>query len=382
MLSTPTWDIFCTVVDNFGDIGVSFRLARQLASEHKVAVRLWVDDLASLHKLCPELDPRLEVQFQHGVEVRHWPRNFPEVAPADIVIEAFACDLPENYLAAMAARTVKPIWINLEYLSAETWVQGCHGLPSPHPRLPLLKYFFFPGFAPGTGGVLIERGLMDRRQAFQRDPKAQAAFWQSLGVAAPVREELRVSLFCYENKAAVGLLTAWADEKFPVVCLIPEGRILGDVSRFFGETVLRPSRVYRSGNLTAHILPFMAQDGYDKLLWACNLNFVRGEDSFVRAQLAALPLVWHIYPQRDQAHCKKLAAFMDIYCADLPQDTAADLRAFWENWNGEEDAGETWAGLSRHRPVLQQHARQWAASLLEHGDLASNLMHFCKNKLQ
>ena len=382
MLSTPTWDIFCTVVDNFGDIGVSFRLARQLASEYTVAVRLWVDDLASLHKLCPELDPGLEVQFQHGVEVRHWPINFPEVLPADVVIEAFACDLPENYLAAMAARTVKPIWINLEYLSAETWVQGCHGLPSPHPRLPLLKYFFFPGFTPGTGGVLIERGLMDRRQAFQQDAQAQAAFWQSLGLPSPVQEEFRVSLFCYENNAAVGLLTAWSNEKFPVVCLIPEGRILGDVSTFFGETVLRPGRIYRSGNLTTHILPFMAQDRYDKLLWACHLNFVRGEDSFVRAQLAALPLVWHIYPQRDQAHCKKLAAFMDIYCADLPLAAAASLRAFWENWNGGENMAETWTGLWRHRPVLQEHARHWADGLLEHGDLASNLVHFCKNKLQ
>ena len=129
MLKNPTWDIFCTVVDNFGDIGVSFRLARQLAAEHEVAVRLWVDDLASLQQLCPELDPEQEVQFQHGVEVRHWAQNFPDVLPGDVVIEAFACDLPENYLAAMAARTVKPIWINLEYLSAETWVQGCHGLP-------------------------------------------------------------------------------------------------------------------------------------------------------------------------------------------------------------------------------------------------------------
>ena len=382
MLKNPTWDIFCTVVDNFGDIGVSFRLARQLAAEHEVAVRLWVDDLASLQQLCPELDPEQEVQFQHGVEVRHWAQNFPDVLPGDVVIAAFACDLPENYLAAMAARTVKPIWINLEYLSAETWVQGCHGLPSPHPRLPLLKYFFFPGFAPGTGGVLMERGLSERRHAFQQDPKAQAAFWQSLGVPAQVQEEFTVSLFCYENKAVRGLLTAWADEKFPVVCLIPEGRILGEVCAFFGEAVLHPGSVHRSGNLTAHILPFMAQDCYDKLLWACHLNFVRGEDSFVHAQWAATPLVWHIYPQQDAAHWKKLTAFMDIYCADLPQAAAASLRALWENWNREGSAGQSWAELWQHWPILQEHACRWADGLLAQGDLASNLMHFCKNKLQ
>ena len=46
-----SWDIFCTVVDNYGDIGVCWRLARQLAAEHGFAVRLWVDDLASFARL-------------------------------------------------------------------------------------------------------------------------------------------------------------------------------------------------------------------------------------------------------------------------------------------------------------------------------------------
>ncbi|MEO7887531.1 MAG: elongation factor P maturation arginine rhamnosyltransferase EarP, partial [Polaromonas sp.] len=41
------WDIFCKVIDNFGDIGVCWRLAADLASRgHKV--RLWVDDASAL----------------------------------------------------------------------------------------------------------------------------------------------------------------------------------------------------------------------------------------------------------------------------------------------------------------------------------------------
>src|SRR5512146_2914773 len=128
-------DIFCTVVDNYGDIGVCWRLARQLAGEHGFAVRLWVDDLASFQRLCAEVDPALASQRCRGVDIHHWPVTFPEVEPAQLVIEAFACELPERYVLAMADLTDKPVWLNLEYLSAEGWVEGCHALPSPHPRL-------------------------------------------------------------------------------------------------------------------------------------------------------------------------------------------------------------------------------------------------------
>ena len=86
-----SWDIFCCVVDNYGDIGVTWRLARQLAGEHGQAVRLWVDDLNAFARLCPEADPALPNQRQAGVEVRHWPAQWEDTPAADVVIEAFAC---------------------------------------------------------------------------------------------------------------------------------------------------------------------------------------------------------------------------------------------------------------------------------------------------
>ena len=174
-----TWDIFCTVVDNYGDIGVSWRLARQLAAEHGLRVRLWVDDLASFRKICPDIVLGQESQHSHGVEVRWWREPFPMVSPADVVVEAFACNPPASYVAAMAARKPKPAWINLEFLTAENWVQGCHALPSPHPSLPLVKYFFFPGFVAGTGGLLAERGLAQARRG-QEPPRNALAPPQSV----------------------------------------------------------------------------------------------------------------------------------------------------------------------------------------------------------
>jgi uncharacterized repeat protein (TIGR03837 family) len=376
------WDIFCTVVDNFGDIGVAWRLARQLVAEHGLQVRLWVDDLASFQRLAPEVDPGRPAQSCRGVEVRHWAELFPETEPAEVVIEAFACRLPERYLAAMAAKTPAPLWLNLEYLSAEDWVKGCHGLASPHPSLPLTRYFFFPGVTAGTGGLLMERGLAERRRAFQQDPGARAAFWQSLGLPAPGPGEPQISLFCYENEAVPGLLRAWSLAPSPIRCLVPEGRVIPAVAAFFGRGSAAPGDCLRAGSLTIRVLPFVEQDRYDRLLWACDCNFVRGEDSFVRAQWAAKPLVWHIYPQEDGAHWKKLDAFLDIYCAGLPGETAAAMRALWTAWNRGQGAGAAWGDFWRQRAELEAHARSWADQLPQGGDLASNLVHFCQDRLK
>jgi uncharacterized repeat protein (TIGR03837 family) len=383
------------VVDNYGDIGVCWRLARQFAGEHGVAVRLWVDDLASFRKICPEIDPALPAQTVRNVEIRPWVSPFPQIEPADLVIEAFACKLPESYITAMAHRQPKPVWINLEHLSAEDWVEGCHKLPSPHPQLPLVKYFFFPGFTPQTGGLLLERDLLARRDAFRRDPQAVATFWQALGVPSPKPDETRVSLFSYENSALPELLAAWAEGDKPVCCLVPEGRALPQVKRYFEEVgrdlSRRDSHVgsnpglqgYSRGNLQVRVLPFVEQERYDELLWACDINFVRGEDSCVRAQWAGRPFVWHIYPQHDGVHIQKLRAFLARYCAGLAPDAAQAQRVWWEAWNGEAGrgtepkipVGEAWNNFLAHRPTLRQHAAIWAQQL-SGNNLALNMLDF------
>ena len=158
---------------------------------------LWVDQLQSFARLCPAVSTNADQQRVGRIEIRHWRSDFPNVEVADVVIEAFACELPESYIAAMARQTVAPVWINLEYLSAEAWVEGCHRLPSPRTKWPLAKYFFFPGFTPRTGGLLRERDLLGDRVAF--DSAAEADFWRSVGVPARSDHELRVSMFCYRT---------------------------------------------------------------------------------------------------------------------------------------------------------------------------------------
>jgi uncharacterized repeat protein (TIGR03837 family) len=362
--------IFCRVVDNYGDIGICWRLARQLQAEHGVAVTLWVDDLKSFKRICPDIDPSLSEQVTAGVLVCRWADQngtFTAADIADIVIEFFACDIPPAYIAAMAQCTPRPVWLNLEGLTAEEWVEGCHTLPSMHPQLPLTKHFFFPGFTAKTGGLLRESKLLDARRAFQSDPVAQAAFLGRFGVTAGEMHTTKVSLFCYPQAPVAALLQAWCDGPDPVLCLVPEGVAVDAVGAFIGT----------HGALTVRVVPFVSQPDYDKLLWCCDLNLVRGEDSFVRAQWAGKPFIWHIYHQDENLHHVKLRAFLARYASP-------SVAAFSLAWNGvETGSAPDWPALSRavlaDAAAVSARAEAWQQEMLTHGDLAGNLLDFASS---
>jgi uncharacterized repeat protein (TIGR03837 family) len=377
-------DLFCRVVDNFGDVGVCWRLARQFAHEYGIAVTLWVDDLTSFHKICRQVDPASPSQQVAGVLIRHWSvdgdvsAHKARYAPGAAVIEAFGCQLPPAFIAAMAAMPRQPVWMNLEYLSAESWVEGCHAMVSPQSGSHLLKYFYFPGFSAGTGGLLAERDLVARRDAFQSDASAQARLFNELGVTLPPGAR-KVSLFCYPHAPVSALLDAMAAMAQPTVCLIPEGVAAAQVAAFMGCTPEAGAHATR-GALTVHVLPFIDQDQYDQLLWACDVNFVRGEDSFVRAQWAARPFVWQIYPQEENAHAVKLDAFLARYTASMPDALAGIVCDAWRAWNAPapENAGFSahWSQLCQVDLQLLQYGRNWAQFLAGNGDLAANLLQY------
>ncbi|MDR2001346.1 MAG: elongation factor P maturation arginine rhamnosyltransferase EarP [Zoogloeaceae bacterium] len=348
-------DLFCRVVDNLGDAGVCWRLARQLALEHGWQVRLWIDDLQPLAAL------RSGSHAQEGVEICLWPDNFPEVTPGQAVIEAFACELPSGFIAAMARQAKAPVWINLEYLSVEAWAANCHGLLSPHPSLPLVKYFFFPGFRAGTGGLL--------RESNRPPPPRQRS-----------GPELRVSLFCYGNPALPNLLDCWAGGDEPMVCQVADGLPRRQVETWLGRA-FPVGQQERAGNLQLIAASFVSQDDYDARLAACDLNLVRGEDSFVRAQWAEKPLVWQPYPQADAAHLVKLDAFLALWLAGLDKTTADAASAFWRAWNGTGTPSATWPAFRSALPALASHAKNWAQTIAGLGDLARNLVNFCRNRL-
>ncbi len=377
------WDIFCRVVDNFGDAGVCWRLARQLAREHGLAVTLWIDDVRTLARIAPTMTPDIDDWGVSGVRVRPLDDAAAAAAtPADVVVEGFGCGLPDAYVEHMAAAARPPAWIVLEYLSAEPWIDASHGLPSPHPRLPLMRTFWFPGFTPRSGGLLREAGLLARRDAATAHATSRATLLHAAGVDATPGTAL-VSLFCYANAALPGLLDAWAEGDHPVVCLVPEGIARSELDRFTGGAVPHLGQTCTRGALTIAVLPMVDQDTFDRRLWQCDLNFVRGEDSLVRAQWAARPLVWQLYPQDEDAHLAKMDAFLTRYEAGLPDDVRATQRAFWYGWNdGNADmVVSAWPDLLAALPTLRRHGHAWADHLAADTDLGTQLVNYCENRL-
>ncbi|MBS0492929.1 MAG: elongation factor P maturation arginine rhamnosyltransferase EarP [Proteobacteria bacterium] len=307
------WDIFCQVIDNYGDIGVCWRLAAQLGARgHQV--RLWADDASALAWMAP--------RGAAGVQLLPWPEAAPADGPGDVVVEAFGCEIAPGFIAAIArhagAKGQKPLWINLEYLSAEDYVERCHRLPSPlmsGPGKGLTRWFFYPGFTPHTGGLLREPDLAARQAAFERQA------WRTGHGIAP--DDLAVSLFCYEPPA-LGPLLDLLGQRNDARLLVTPGRAHAAV---LNEISLQPLHSKREQLSISYLNP-CPQPAFDELLWACDLNFVRGEDSLVRALWAGQPFVWQIYPQHDDAHHAKLQAFLDWLQAP------ASLRRWHALWNG------------------------------------------------
>ena len=367
VLPSLRWDIFCQVIDNYGDLGVCWRLASQLGARGQ-QVRLWVDDARALSWMAPQGSP--------GVQVLPWPHQAPADGVGDVLIEAFGCEITPEFIAACAyqqrAGGQKTLWINLEYLSAESYVERCHRLPSPvmsGPGAGLTRWFFYPGFTPATGGLLREPDLLQRQQHFHTH---QRAAWRVRHGVAP--EALAISLFCYEP----ALLPAWLMQ-------LAQRPAQGGTAAHLLVTAGRASAAVAAATVPTQLaisqLAHCSQSAFDELLWACDLNCVRGEDSLVRALWAGQPLVWHIYPQHDEAHHAKLQAFLDWLQAP------PSLRQFHWLWNGLPGSADSTPERSDF-PVLDsatlhswreciQHARQ---RLLAQPDLLTQLLGFVGEK--
>ena len=378
------WDIFCKVIDNFGDIGICWRLSADLAARGH-HVRLWVDDASALAWMAPAASER--------VRVLPWPATLNPVdlrglntAPSQVMVEAFGCEIAPEFIADCARLTdttdIKPIWINLEYLSAEPYAERNHALPSPVPSGPAAgwkKWFFYPGFTAQTGGLLREPGLSERQAAFDREDwlRQQGIAWHG---------ETLLSLFCYEPPALAALLRQLSDFGLagqPVRIVVAAGRAERAVRSAVAVQNLQindeiGSRRPDDGRslLSISYLPLIAQADFDHLLWACDINFVRGEDSIVRALWAGKPFIWQLYPQDDGAHRAKLDAFLDVL------DAPPSLRAFHHAWNSGEPLVASSAPLTAaDLPAWQKTAGAARSRLMALDDLTSSLLKFAaKNR--
>lgn len=374
-------DVFCSVIDNFGDIGICWRLSRQMVAEHGIAVTLWVDDLVSFQRICPQIDPNLLMQQANGVLVRLWQTELPHLIAndfPDLLIEALACTVPDAYLQQLAVARPDAIWLNLEYLSAEDWVLGCHALASPQSGINIAKYFFFPGFSQGTGGLLREQNLVDDLAVFSQDRLAQQQFWHTAGIVDAMQYSLKISLFCYQQQAIADFVSQLQQLPQTVLLLVPEGVVATQLRQIWPD--LQAQSAITEANVRIEILPFLPQQQYDYLLAACDINFVRGEDSVIRAHWAGKPMVWQIYRQQEQAHQVKLQAFLDKYLHFASPQLSELVRQLHIRWDLEQPLAELLPLFIENIEKITEHQQQWQRFLMLQQDLVTNLVRFAENK--
>lgn len=377
-ITNTHWDIFCKVIDNYGDIGVSWRLATQLAKEYRVSIRLWIDQPKILAHICSHYlphHPNQTIAIKNSnstIKVCVWPDNNQKIDQvADFVIAMFGCTLPITYLDAM--RSNPPIrWYNLEYLSAETWVDNYHGMDSIKPNIPLTQRFFIPGFSEKSGGLLREKDLLARRDNWQAHPQNSQALFKKLDLPTESTPMLYASVFCYHTPALMSLLQTWVHHKTPITAFVPLASAK-NIEALLDQPI-KASLFLRKGSLTLKILPFIDQEDFTHLLWSCDLNIVRGEDSFVSALWAAKPFIWHIYPQRDAAHLVKLNAFLERYSADFDKKTANIWQSMQRNFNYHRLVGKLWPIFWSYQKTYCQHAKKWSYAQQKLDDLATKLI--------
>lgn len=375
-------DIFCRVVDNLGDAGVCWRLARQFALEHGARVTLWIDRPEFIRKFIGASTPP-------RVAVEPWEEAANRFVARDAVLCTFGCELPQGVRRILATAGRAPVWANLEYLSAEPWIEGCHRLPSIKPDDGTIEWFFYPGFTPASGGLIRETGLGAERERFLRDERGD---WLAAHGLASDPAALRISLFCYPQAPVAELLSELAGNTArPVHLLVAEDVADEPVRALLGHA-LAPGQRARAGALTITRFAFLDQPSYDRLLWSCELNFVRGEDSWIRAHWAHQPFIWQPYPQTERTHLAKLEAFLARMlaqpaqsggpdAADMSTEPSLIIRSTMLGWNGAAPFRPAWQRFAGALPGLVPTYRQWSGKLAREPDLGAALHRFILDKL-
>lgn len=348
--------LFCNVIDNFGDIGVAWRLARELRTRLNWQIYLFLDDWDSLRCLAPDY------ANESGIILKNWQENefadVENVCAPHVVIEMFACRLPENVLVILKKN--QAIWLNWEYLSAENWAVRTHGMQSLQAD-GYAKYFWQMGFVPESGGLIREMAFRQPENLIESNA-------------------LRVLLFGYQSEIWVETLRAWQalGWRVDVDCV---GWQVGQSLHELGDLLAENGKQYILGSLKIRQIDFVPQQNFDDLLAQYDWLFVRGEDSFVRAQFSGKPFFWHIYPQNELAHLDKLAAFWDgVWRDDATWQVAH--RALSGELNGafrlpENERMAHWQALWGCRADWASGARDWQMFLLSQSDAVTRLANWC-----
>lgn len=375
--------VFVRVIDNWGDVGVGWRLCMQLACSFPWRVRLWIDDVAALGKLV--LAAELAA-VQDAVMVEKWSDDdsvslrLAQLADPVMVIETFGCDLPSPVLRRM--QQCQPLWLNWEYLTAEDWAVDLQAMPSLQGN-GLAKYFWFMGIDQQSGGLLREANYLSRRNEFLQQPCVQQAFKQQYGLPLEHVGQLWL-IFAYTSERWAEWLSMWRGADEPITLWLA-GHEVADSLRAAGviaaDALQQVGDTFELEQVTMVRIPFVPQSAFDNLLWLADGAIVRGEDSFVRALWAGLPFLWHIYQQEEAVHLQKLDAYWHKASINWPASVREAVLALSADLNGGEHLSESfrlrlWQNLRSEWQNWVNAASTWSDSLHLHSSAMERLARF------
>lgn len=321
-------DIFCHVIDNFGDVGIAYRFAKEL----KLAclscdVRLFVSDLGPLKSILPVIDSLQTVQEHEGIVFVDSTKLdnilVDALGTADVLVEAMGCEIPEAVMKKAEQRDT--LIINLEYLSAEKWITEYHMKPSLLPQPALKKYFYMPGFTPESGGIIIDSRVEKSRQSLSDDRiKYLNNHLKCFGVSlTDTKDALFGSIFTYARGFDTFLSDIGEiDKNIYLFIFGQKSRESMIQSLHRAQAAVISDAHYTLKNIHVLIMPFLPQTVYDQFLCLTDFNFVRGEDSFVRAILSGKPFIWNAYLQENIYHRVKVEAFLEVFINYFNDDIA------------------------------------------------------------
>ena len=339
-------DIFCQVIDNYGDVGVAYRLAREFKRVYpNKKLRFVINQIEELNLIRKSEDIEI-ILYKDISKIEN---------SADLIIESFGCEIPKEYMDK-ALKNVKLI-INLEYFSAEKWVDDFH-LQESFLGGNLKKYFFIPGLSEKSGGILLDNEFLERKKKVEANKEY---YLEKFGIKE--KYDLIGSIFSYE-KNFDSLIEELKKLDKKIILLILSEKTQKNFIKYFDN-----------GNNYDKIkfvkLPFFTYDKYEELLALCDFNLVRGEDSFVRALLLGKPFLWHIYPQDENTHIKKLESFLEKYCSNNKE-----LKQTFINYNINKD---DFSYFFKNFKEIEKYNKNYASYLIKNCNLMEKLINFIEN---
>ncbi|MBQ5499112.1 MAG: elongation factor P maturation arginine rhamnosyltransferase EarP [Treponema sp.] len=414
--------ILCKVVDNYGDIGFVYRLARNITELYPdTELRLVVSDLPSFAAMAPFVKEGLARQSARGWQIFDWnkedvcTKEFSRRIP-DVILQCFQCERPEWLDRILFDPEQKKIVriVNLEYLTAESWADDFHLLKSGTRSILVKKVNFMPGFTKKTGGLVMDSSFLSSLQnkeaalkTIQDDLMAKAGTGAgtrsaaSSGISSVVSangqkeaeadsvQALRdantfcVTIFAYKRNFThvVGALKSFMEERqkenplFRIHAFVAAGLACSPFEEAWKEEGC-PFAITK--------LPYLSQEAWDALLCSSDFNFVRGEDSFARACLCGKPFVWHAYPQDEELHLVKAGAVlerMESFFED--KELFGFLKEYFLLYNTRfsqdepcEKEEELLLKLLKSYPALSKACTDFSKNLIENGNLTRHLMEY------